>query len=618
MAETRGPIPRFIFKYRRAGIVALHAGLIVLSNYVTLVLLFGRQQSHPPDYMKMLAWVAVIRLLTFIPFRLYEGLWRYTSVRDLVNIVAAVSLGTSISYAVLRWGVAEAVYPYSFYLLDSLLLIFLLGGVRLTRRVHRELTRLVPEKRVLIYGAGDAGEMIVRDMRNHDFYRYGPVGFIDDDHAKIGRRIHGVKVLGTRDALPQILARERVDAVVVAIPRATPATVRAIVQALEPFKVPIQTLPNLRDILDGKVTVNHIRTLAVEDLLERVPVRLDVEAVRHLIAGRRALVTGAGGSIGSELTRQVAVLGPAALVLVDRCENGLHALLTDARLPELRVRAHAVVCDVADSDRMSTVLATHRPEIIFHAAAHKHVPLMESNACEAVKNNIRGTRIVVEAARRFGVERFVLISTDKAVNPSSVMGVTKRIAELLVHGVNGLGAPICTTVRFGNVLASNGSVVPQFLAQIAAGGPVTVTHPDMRRYFMLIREAVHLVLQAAALAESGDLFVLEMGEQVRILDLARNLIRLSGFVPEDDIGIAFVGPRPGEKLAEELIGKDETADPTSSNGILRVQLSTPPEWSRLAQQIVELERLAELGDDDAVVARLSELVPTYRPWSPVE
>ena len=618
MAETRGVVPRFIFKYRRACIVALHAGLIILSNYTALAILFGRQESRSPHYLKMLAWVAMIRLLTFIPFRLYEGMWRYTSVRDLVNIVAAVSLSTSMSYAVLRWGATEALYPYAFYLLDSLLLVFLLGGVRLTRRIHRELTRLVPEKRVLIYGAGDAGEMIVRDMRNNDFYRYGPVGFIDDDQAKIGRRIHGVKVLGTRQALPQILAREKVDAVVVAIPRAAPATVRAIVRALEPFKVPIQTLPNLRDILDGKVTVNHIRTLAVEDLLERAPVRLDVEAVRHLIAGKRVLVTGAGGSIGSELTRQVGALRPSALVLIDRYENGLHALLTEARSLEFTARTQAVVGDVADRDRMSSVLATHRPEIIFHAAAHKHVPLMESNACEAVKNNIRGTRTMVEAAGRFGVERFVLISTDKAVNPSSVMGATKRIAELLVQGVNGLGAMVCTTVRFGNVLASNGSVVPQFLAQIAAGGPVTVTHPEMRRYFMLIPEAIHLVLQAAALAESGDLFVLEMGEQMRILDLARNLIRLSGFVPEDDIGISFVGPRPGEKLTEELIGKDETADPTSSNGILRVRLSTPPEWSRLAQQIVELERLAELGDDDEVMVRLSELVPTYRPWSPAE
>ena len=592
---TRGyGLPRFIYQYRRVCIVVLHAALVVLSNYLAGYMQLDWRGSplQSREHLETVLWLVAVRLLTFIPFRLYEGMWRY---------------------ATQRWILGATVYVGSVYVLDSLLLIFFLGGIRLVRRFHRELSRLVPEKRVLIYGAGDAGEMIVRDMRHNDFYRYEPMGFIDDDPVKVGRRIHGVKVLGTRESLPRIIAAEKVDAVLVAIPRAAPSTIRAVVRALEPFKVPIQTLPNLRDILDGRVTINEIRTLSVEDLLDRAPVGLDVEPVRHLISGKRVLISGAGGSIGSELSRQIVALEPSALVLLDRYENGLHSLMLEELWRGQLCRVHAVIGDVADAARMTALLAVHRPEIVFHAAAHKHVPLMESSASEAVRNNVRGTRVMAETARRFGVERFILISTDKAVNPSSVMGATKRVAELLVQGICSTGVSVSSAVRFGNVLASNGSVVPQFLAQIKAGGPVTVTHPEMRRYFMLISEAVYLVLQSAALAKGGDIFVLEMGEQMRILDLARNLIRLSGFVPEEDIAITFTGLRLGEKLSEELVGEDEVADPTSAEGILRVQLSSPPEWPAFGREVARLEKLARSSDDAAVIARLSELVPTYRP-----
>jgi len=614
--EPRGEVARFIYRYRRAGIVLLHAGMVLLSNFLAVFLHLKPSQSvlDFPRYLEMLPWLVAIRILVFIPFRLFEGMWRYTSLGDLLNIVAAVSLSSWAYYAVLRWVFDAAVYPPSVYLLDSLLLIAFMGGIRLVRRTHRELARLVPDKRVLVYGAGDAGEMIVRDMRQNDLYSYEPMGFIDDDQAKVGRRIHGVKVLGTRDALPEIMAGQKPDAVVVAIPRAHPATIREIVRALEPYKVPIQTLPSLPDLIDGRVTVSQIRTLSVGDLLERAPLGLDVQPVRQLIAGKRILITGAGGSIGSELARQVAALDPGDVVLVDRYENGLHALTIEPCWRNARCRPRAIIADVSDAARMMGVLVDHRPQIVFHAAAHKHVPLMEHNASEAVRNNVGGSRALLEAALRVGVERFILISTDKAVNASSVMGATKRVAELLVQCLGADATGIYSAVRFGNVLASNGSVVPQFLGQIEAGGPVTVTHPDMRRYFMLISEAVHLVLQAATLAKGGDTFVLEMGEQIKVLDLARNLIRLSGLVPEDDVAITFVGLRPGEKLSEELIGADETADSTPAEGILRVQLSTPPEWPAFARQVLELERLAEAGDDSAVIAKLVELVPTYRPW----
>jgi FlaA1/EpsC-like NDP-sugar epimerase len=330
------------------------------------------------------------------------------------------------------------------------------------------------------------------------------------------------------------------------------------------------------------------------------------------VEGKRVLITGAGGSIGSELARQIGALAPSSLILLDRYENGLHALTIESRWRQQLYPVRAVVGDVANADQMMTLLAAQRPEIVFHAAAHKHVPLMEVNACEAVKNNVRGTRILVEAVQRFGVERFVLISTDKAVNPFSVMGATKRVAELLVQGMS-QGGGVCSAVRFGNVLASNGSVVPQFVDQIERGGPVTVTHPEVRRYFMLISEAVHLVLHAAALAKGGDTFVLEMGEQIRVLDLARNLIRLSGLIPGRDIQITFTGLRPGEKLSEELIGVDEVAEPTSASGILRVQLATPPEWSQFFSWTTELERLADTGDEAATIEALRKLVPAYVP-----
>ena len=602
-----------VYRYRRAEIVLLHASLVLLASYLAFLLRYGGQISLDARsaFLDGLPWLIAIRMLTFIPCRLYEGLWRYTGIWDLRNIVGAVTLSSLAFYGWTRWALGLVEYPVTALVVDSLLLIFFTGGVRLLRRIHGGVSRLIPDKRVLVYGAGDAGEMIVRDMRNNGFYEYEPMGFIDDDPDKVGRRIHGVKVLGTREALAHVMATEKVDMVLVAVPRAEPETTRSIVRALEPFKVPIQTLPNLRDLFNGRVTVNQIRGLSVEDLLERAPVGLDVERVRDLVEGKRVLITGAGGSIGSELSRQIGVLEPAALVLVDRYENGLHALMIESRGRQQPCPVRVVVGDVTDADQMTALLAAHRPELVFHAAAHKHVPLMEANACEAVKNNVRGTRIMVEAAQRFGVERFVLISTDKAVNPFSVMGATKRVAELLVQAMSQGG--VCCAVRFGNVLASNGSVVPQFVEQIERGGPVTVTHPEVRRYFMLISEAVHLVLHAAALAKGGDTFVLEMGEQIRVLDLARNLIRLSGLVPDQDIPVTFTGLRPGEKLSEELVGGDEVAEPTSASGILRVQLSTAPEWPQFLRLTTELERLAETGDDAGVIEGLRQLVPTYRP-----
>jgi FlaA1/EpsC-like NDP-sugar epimerase len=606
---------RVLLKYRRPFVIVLQLAAAVLSHYAAFWLRFDG--DIPSDQMRtfveILPCLIAVRALSFIPFRLYEGLWRYAGFWDLRNIVSATFTGSAALFMLFHWGLGLTSYPRSVFLTDSVLLIVILGGLRMSRRIHRELSLMTREKGVLIYGAGSAGEMVVRDMRKNAFYGYEPVGFLDDDPVKVGQRIHGVKVLGTRDDLRRIMVEKRPDAVLIAISRAEPASIRAIVEALEPFKVPIQTLPNLRDLLNGRAVVNQIRSLSVEDLLDRNPVALDAGPVQELLEGRRVLVTGAGGSIGTELCRQIALFHPSALVLVDRYENGLHAVFNDLASGGFDGIAHPLVADLTDEGRMLDVWRKHRPEIVLHAAAHKHVPLMERNPCEAVLNNVRGARMLTEMAVNHGIERFLMISTDKAVNPVSVMGATKRVAEMLVQTVNGGSAGVFGAVRFGNVLASNGSVVPRFLEQIGWGGPVTVTHPEMCRYFMLIAEAVGLVLQAIAMAKGSDIFALEMGNQMKVLDLARNLIRLSGFVPGEEIQIVFTGPRPGEKLREELVGADEEMEPSSVNGILRIRPRTIYRGDDVARHVCDLERAAMAGDVAMVLDMLRAIVPTYRP-----
>jgi FlaA1/EpsC-like NDP-sugar epimerase len=609
---------RAVHASRRVLVVGVHVVLIVVANYAAFWLRFDGSipEREMALFVRMLPVLVTIFGLMFIPFRLYGGLWRYTGIWDLQSIIAGVTAGSVWFFIVVHWIVGIAEYPRSVYLIEPVLLIFFMGGLRLVWRLYPELRRARREKRVLIIGAGNAGEMIVREMKKDPSYDYEPIGFVDDDPAKVGHRIHGVPVLGGRQDLSRIMIDEAPHEVLVAIPRADPPSVRGIVKILEPFKVPLTTLPNFRDIVNGKVAVSQIRSLSIEDLLARAPVGLDVERVRHLITGKRIIVTGAGGSIGSELCRQIAALRPSALVLYERYENGLYAVANDLADSGLAGFVHSVIGDVTDQHRLNAVLAQQRPHIIFHAAAHKHVPLMELNPCEAVKNNVVGTRMVAEAAARYGVERFILISTDKAVNPSSVMGATKRVAELIQQTMARRGRTRFVTVRFGNVLGSNGSVVLRFLDQIKAGGPVTVTHPDMRRYFMLIPEAVQLVLYAAALGEGGAVYVLEMGEQINLVDMARNLIRLSGFVPEEEIPICFIGMRPGEKLSESLIGADETVEPAASDSILRVTARSLPDEAFLKREIAELERLAARGESAAVVQQLAKIAPTFSSeWS---
>lgn len=600
-------------RHRRPAIVILQLGLAAAANWAAFWLRFDG--SVPPVEQALfrgtLPWLLGVRGVAFAAFRVNEGLWRYAGLWDLRCILLAVGTSTVAWYGIVHglWGIYA--YPRSVFIIDALLLVFALGGVRLTRRLLPE--GLLPRggRRVLIAGAGDCGETIVRSMRWNAADRYVPVGFVDDDPGKRGQYIHGVPVLGTWDELPTVVSATRPQEVLIAAPTLPPASLRRVLSLLEPFPVDITRVPD-RGVAAGRIEVAGIRSLAIEDLLERAPVGLDDSAVRTLLTGRRVLVTGAGGSIGSELCAQIARLSPAGLVLYERYENNLYTVLNALHDSGIGAELLPVVGDVTDAARLACVFEQMRPDVVFHAAAHKHVPLMEVNPCEAVKNNVIGTRLVAQAASRHGVERMILISSDKAVNPTSVMGATKRVAELLLAAAGG-GRTRFATVRFGNVLGSNGSVVPRFLDQIRAGGPITVTHPDIRRYFMLTSEAVELVLQAAALAEPGAVYVLDMGEQVRLLDLARSLIRLAGLVPERDIEITFTGLRPGEKLHEELVGPQEESVAAAVPKVLRIRRTAP--LPDVAADIGRLEALALAGDEARVLEQLRVVVPTFTPWA---
>ena len=550
---------------------------------------------------------------------LYRRYWSYASIEEMSLLAAAILLAgvvqTAIYFAVVQpLADASPGLPRSLPILDTMVTLIFTGAARFSLRVAQYISAGRPRhvarfNGVLIVGAGDAGWMVARELRGNPQVELLPVGFLDDDPAKVGNRIHGCPVLGTRKDLARVAGEYGIAEVIIAMPTALGSVIRSIRDDCARAGLHVRTIPGMYEIISGQVSVAQIRDVQIEDLLRRKPVKTDHRAVEELVKGSTVLVTGAGGSIGSEVCRQAARLGAAELILLGHGENSIFDIHNELLLSFPGLNVVPVIADIRDGTRVLRAFDTYRPQVVFHTAAHKHVPLMELNPEEAVTNNVLGTANVLSAAERTGVSRFVFISTDKAVNPVNVMGATKLLAEMLVHDAAlRTGAPY-VSVRFGNVLASRGSVVPLFKRQILAGGPLTVTHPDMCRYFMTIPEAVQLVMQAAALGRGGETFLLDMGEPVKIVDLAKDLIHLSGLEEGKDINIVFTGLRPGEKIFEELYSNNEEFERTDHEKVFRLRQSSAPDVRR--DRLGDVIAAAQMGDGLRVRQQLSEMLPVY-------
>jgi len=575
------------------------------------------------QYPVLLVFFIIVKLAVFGLFKQYRGWWRYVGISDLMGIVRASLVSTLFIFGLwvagLYVGSVRRGLPNVFevsqavFVIDMFGTVVLLAGLRMTVRLYYEEFRTVELgrlKRFLIVGAGNTGESLLREIQRMRVAEYEVVGFIDDDPGKQGISIHDIPVLGKVERLPEICKERNIDEVSIAMPSATVPQRRRVVQVCQGTKVHFRTVPSMTDIASGRFRVSQIRDVSINDLLGREAVQLDSDSIEAFIKAKTILVTGAGGSIGSEMCRQICYYKPKLLLLVEQAENPLFYIEQELRERWPDIAVEAVVCDITDRSRVESIFDKYRPEVVIHAAAHKHVPLMELNPGEAIKNNVVGTRTLADAADKFGTVNFVMISTDKAVNPTSIMGSSKRVAEIYVQDLNRTSKTHFVTVRFGNVLGSEGSVVPIFKKQITQGGPVTVTHPEMKRYFMTIPEASQLVLQAASMGKGGEIFVLDMGEPVKIVDLARELITLSGFRPEEDIEIIFTGLRPGEKLFEELSIKGEDMQETRHPKI-GIWKNIPMDRERLRRGITELVELARKGEHDSIAAKIKELVPEY-------
>jgi FlaA1/EpsC-like NDP-sugar epimerase len=618
MAKLLDPPLDLVLRLRVVVKFLLHLAIFFFAYSLAYVVRFdfAVPPLFVPNMWKTIPVLLVAKALGFLAFGLFHGWWRYVSIRDIFPITAGCTLGSLIfaGAVVLLWGTHYV--PWSIYFLDWVNTVMIVLGVRYVVRTGREVLgrkRGQNDRRVLVVGAGSAGQMIVREIRENPGLGMIEVGFVDDDNAKQRTRINGLPVMGGHSDIPALCEKHGIDEIIIAIPSAPPSHLRHILDHCKDVTAKARILPGVGDLIDGKVSVGALRNVDLEDLLGRDPVALDPNLLERHIAGRTVMVTGAAGSIGSELCRQIARRSPRRLILFEIAESPLFYLEMEMRAKFPTVALVTVIGDVRDRGRVEEIVRAHRPAIIFHAAAYKHVPMMEIHPVEAVKTNVLGTRIVAEAAAKFGVERFVLVSTDKAVRPTNVMGATKRLAELVIHNVASRQGPtVFVAVRFGNVLGSVGSVIPIFRRQLMTTGKVTVTHVEASRYFMLISEAAGLILQAGAMGEGGEVFVLDMGEPVKIVDLAKNLIRLSGKELGLDAEIVFTGLRPGEKLHEELIIEGEDVSGTTHPKVMKLigNEQMPPSWSNRLEELIVF---AITGERYGVVERLDALVKGYRP-----
>jgi FlaA1/EpsC-like NDP-sugar epimerase len=585
----------------------------VLSFYFRFT--YDIPEIHRVNYLRSAAIITFIYIICFTVFKLYESLWTYASVDEFMLSIGGcivANIGT-ILYGL----IFGPTLPHSISVLAGIFSVILVVGFRMSFRIYRRmiihLSRMDKNefKRVMVVGAGSAGTMIVSEMKRHPEMKYLPVALIDDSRHKSGMIIHGVRVIGGRRRIKEVAKEKRIEEIIIAVPSASHKDRKEIIEICKETGCKIKTIPGMDELIQGKVTLKKIRDVQVEDLLGRDQIVLDNEGISDYLQGKTVLVTGGGGSIGSELCRQIAKFKPKQLLIFDIYENNAYDLQNELRYsnPELNLRV--LIASVRDRKRLEKIFIEYKPEVVFHAAAHKHVPLMEDNPSEAVKNNIFGTLNVAEFADRHGAKRFVMISTDKAVNPTNIMGASKRACEMVIQAMDKISNTEFVAVRFGNVLGSNGSVIPLFKKQIANGGPVTLTHRDITRFFMTIPEAAQLVLQASAYAEGGEIFVLDMGKPVKIYDLACDLIRLSGFEPEKDIKIQVTGLRPGEKLYEELLMAEEGLGNTKHDKIF-VGRPTFSDMDVLKRTFDEMKFIIENGTKEELIRKVEELVPTYR------
>lgn len=606
-----------MFAKRRFSVFLLDTILIGLA--ISLAFLLRFDFSIPSTefhlFWECLIVVLVVKPMVFTSLGFYNSLWRYASLQDAIELLKGTALASVLSIFVVLYIRQFTPVPRSIFLLDGLLLLMLVAASRLIWRVYREtyiVTKNCGGPRTLIIGAGEAGSLLLKEIRRQSQQPYNIVGMVDDDQEKKGMKLHGVPVLGGTEQLKSLILAHDVEGVIIAMPSAKSSTIRSIVDSCKNANIKYKTLPNIGELIDGTLSISQIKNVEIEDLLGRDSVMLDRDEIRNYLTGKRVLVTGAGGSIGSEICRQITKFKPKKLILLDQSETPLYEIEKElaANFPDLLILP--LIADIRDREGVNSLFKEFSPEVVFHAAAYKHVPMMEYNPAQAVLNNVFGTRNIADAAHRFHVRNCVMISTDKAVNPTNVMGATKRAAEIYIQALALTSATKFTTVRFGNVLGSNGSVIPLFKSQIAKGGPVTVTDKRVIRYFMTIPEATQLVLQAGSMVHAGDILLLDMGEPIRILDLAEELIRLSGLIPYEEIDIVITGLRPGEKLFEELLIEGEGVIPTTHD---KIKALSPVRIDSSLLKI-ELDTLFEAARANSVadiVASLKRLIPEFKP-----